>query len=90
VDTDDPESLWKQALYQRFNGEVEAALIINKDIVERFPSSEYASKALCQIFHISEKNNMKGLKSYLKTQTSRELPSVTQGTVVDLSILKYL
>jgi len=90
VDTDDPESLWKQALYQRFNGEVEAALIINKDIVERFPSSEYASKALCQVFHISEKNNMKGLKSYLKTQTSRELPSVTQGTVVDLSILKYL
>ena len=90
VDSNDPESLWKLALDQRYNGNIETALKTNRDIIDRFPSSQYARKALCQVFHISEKNNLEDLKSYLKSQMSRKLPAETQGTVFDLSILKHI
>lgn len=90
IDIDDPEYLWKTALDQRYKDNIECAVEINKDIINRFPSSEFAIKALCQVFHISKMNDIEGLLSYLQHLKSLQLPVEIWGTVLDLLILKNI
>lgn len=91
VDYNNPEELYQLAWHYRFiERDITSALETNKLIVENFPESEYARKALTQIFHISVKNNIEGLKDYLKSLLDKNLPKQTQGTVFDLLILKHI
>jgi hypothetical protein len=91
VDENNPEELYQLARYYRYvERDNSAALKTNEEIVEKFPKSLYARKALVQIFHIHEQNNLPGLKSYLESQKEKSLISETSGTINDLSILKHL
>ncbi|HMA63534.1 MAG TPA: T9SS type A sorting domain-containing protein, partial [bacterium] len=90
IDQDDPDDLWKLAQYYRFKKEIEKAIETNKEIIGRFSSTIYASKAMCQVFHIFEKQKRDGLKIYLKSMREKQLRGELKETVIDLSIIKSI
>ncbi|MDZ7723081.1 MAG: right-handed parallel beta-helix repeat-containing protein [candidate division KSB1 bacterium] len=91
IDPDDPKSLWQYARYVRYHDQdPDQALDINQQIIKRFPSSVYARKALCQVFHISDKHNIPGMSSWFKTLRSKNLPLETRAVVHDLSVIRAI
>jgi len=90
LDRDNPESLWELAQYYRFTREIDKAINLNREIIERFSSSIYASKSMCQLFHISEENKLDGIKNYFNFMRKKQLPEELEETVIDLSIIKYI
>ncbi|MDZ7725146.1 MAG: FlgD immunoglobulin-like domain containing protein [candidate division KSB1 bacterium] len=91
LNPDDPESLWQWGRYVRYHDQdPDQALEINQQIIKRFPASVYARKALCQVFHISDKHNIPGMSSWFKTLRSQNLPLETRAVVHDLSVIRAI
>jgi parallel beta-helix repeat protein len=90
VDENNPEELYNLALYYKAQNNTSGLIKTAKDIVERFPESKYAEKAICRIFHANEKEKLNGLKSYLMGQSKRKLNDNLQGTINNFLISKYI
>ncbi|MBN2281817.1 MAG: T9SS type A sorting domain-containing protein [Candidatus Marinimicrobia bacterium] len=90
VDKNNPEELYRLAEYCRHNDLFNKSLSVNKDIITRFPESNYAVRSLAQVYQISKKNDLKGAKDYFLSKKDDKYVSKLKGNLLDLLILSYL
>jgi hypothetical protein len=66
IDADNPQSLYEAGDYYRWTDETDKAVEIWKQLIEHFQESEYAVKALVQLYHLSKDSKTKDFDLYLK------------------------
>jgi len=72
VDNNDPSSLYNAGNYYSFVGDTVTAFPLLRRVINAFPTSDYAIRALTQLYHFQLEMNRPGLRSYLQGVSQRE------------------
>jgi len=72
VDNNDPSSLYNAGNYYSFVGDTVTAFPLLRRVINAFPTSDYAIRALTQLYHFQLEMNRPGLRSYLQGVSERE------------------